>query len=122
MLLRINRKKGLIIVMKLTRSTFLALCVAALLPFSAVAAQKPKVITTFTIIADMAARAGDAAATSRASPSRVLNPHYQPTPRDILKARDANLGLVETGSISNSGFRSFLPTSSGVPNVVVSDA
>jgi len=121
LLLRINRKKGLIIVMKLTRSTFLALCAVACLPFSAVAAEKPKVITTFTIIADMARNvAGDAADVESITKPGAEIHNYQPTPRDILKARDANL-VLWNGLNLELWFQKFLANLSGVPNVVVSD-
>ncbi|WP_296077959.1 metal ABC transporter substrate-binding protein [uncultured Agrobacterium sp.] len=107
--------------MKLTHSTFLALCVAALLPFSAVAAQKPKVITTFTIIADMARNvAGDAADVESITKPGAEIHNYQPTPRDILKARDANL-VLWNGLNLELWFQKFLANLSGVPNVVVSD-
>src|SRR5690606_34123008 len=53
--------------------------------------EKLKVATTFTIIADMARNvAGDAAEiVSITKPGAEIH-NYQPTPRDILKAQDAD--------------------------------
>ena len=53
-----------------------------------------KVVTTFTVIADMAQNvAGDAAeVVSITKPGAEIH-NYQPTPRDIIKAQDADLIL-----------------------------
>ena len=60
----------------------------------AFAQEKPKVVTTFTIIADIAANvAGDAATVESITKPGAEIHNYQPTPRDILKAQDAKLVL-----------------------------
>ena len=60
----------------------------------AFAQEKPKVVTTFTIIADIAANvAGDAAVVESITKPGAEIHNYQPTPRDILKAQDAKLVL-----------------------------
>jgi hypothetical protein len=62
----------------------------------AFAQEKPKVVTTFTIIADIAANvAGDAATVESITKPGAEIHNYQPTPRDILKAQDAEAGTVE---------------------------
>ncbi len=62
----------------------------------ALAAEKFQVITTFTVIADMAKNvAGDAAeVTSITKPGAEIH-EYQPTPGDIKRAQKAQLILAE---------------------------
>jgi manganese/iron transport system substrate-binding protein len=91
------------------------------LPFSASAQEKPKVITTFTIIADMARNvAGDSADVESITKPGAEIHNYQPTPRDILKARDADL-VLWNGLNLEQWFQKFLANLSGVPNVTVSE-
>lgn len=57
----------------------------------AFAQTKFKVVTTFTIIADMARNvAGDAAIVESITKPDAEIHNYQPTPGDILKAQDAS--------------------------------
>lgn len=94
---------------------------ALFLPFSAMAAEKPKVVTTFTIIADMARNvAGDAAEVDSITKAGAEIHNYQPTPRDILKARNANL-VLWNGLNLELWFQKFLANLADVPNVTVSD-
>lgn len=67
---------------------------AAFAAAPALAAEKLKVATTFTVIADMARNvAGDKAdVVSITKPGAEIH-NYQPTPRDILSVRDADLVL-----------------------------
>lgn len=107
--------------MALSRLTSLIIAAAVLLPFSAGAAEKPKVVTTFTIIADMARNvAGDAADVESITKPGAEIHNYQPTPRDILRARDANL-VLWNGLNLELWFQKFLANLSDVPNVTVSD-
>jgi manganese/iron transport system substrate-binding protein len=93
--------------------------VAAAAP--ALAQEKPKVVTTFTIIADMAANvAGDAATVESITKPGAEIHNYQPTPRDILKAQDAQL-VLRNGLNLELWFEKFLANLGDVPNVVVSD-
>jgi manganese/iron transport system substrate-binding protein len=96
-------------------------CVASLLPLQALAADKPKVVTTFTIIADMAKNvAGDAAdVESITKPGSEIH-NYQPTPRDILRARNADL-VLRNGLNLEQWFEKFLANLGDVPSVTVSD-
>ncbi|WP_244475379.1 metal ABC transporter substrate-binding protein [Rhizobium sp. Leaf311] len=100
----------------------LFLCIATVfLPFAAAASYKPKVVTTFTIIADMARNvAGDAADVESITKPGAEIHNYQPTPRDILKARNANL-VLWNGLNLELWFQKFLANLADVPNVTVSD-
>ena len=68
--------------------------IASLAIAGPVMADKLKVVTTFTVLADMAANvAGDAAeVVSVTKPGAEIH-GYQPTPRDIVRASDADLIL-----------------------------
>ncbi|SDB71796.1 manganese/iron transport system substrate-binding protein [Agrobacterium fabrum] len=91
------------------------------LPGVAVAQEKPKVVTTFTIIADMARNvASDAADVESITKAGAEIHNYQPTPRDILKARKADL-VLRNGLNLELWFEKFLTNLSGVPDVTVSD-
>ena len=81
---------------------------------------KLKVVTTFTVIADMAANvAGEAAeVVSITKPGAEIH-GYQPTPRDILKAQDADL-ILWNGLNLERWFEQFLANLRGVPEAVVS--
>ena len=79
------------------RRQFAALGFAALLGLSSVPAlaqDKFKVVTTFTIIADIARNVtGDAATVESITRPGAEIHNYQPGPRDIVKAQDADLVL-----------------------------
>ncbi len=86
---------------------------------SAHAAEKFKVITTFTVIADMAKNvAGDAAdVTSITKPGAEIH-EYQPTPGDIKRAQGAQL-ILANGMNLELWFQRFYQHLNGVPEVVV---
>ncbi len=99
----------------------LAALALLLLPQGAAAADRLKVITTFTVIADMAKNvAGDAADVESITKPGAEIHNYQPTPRDILKARDANL-VLWNGLNLERWFEKFLANLGDVPSAVVSD-
>jgi manganese/iron transport system substrate-binding protein len=95
--------------------------VLSLLPVLAQAAEKPKVVTTFTIIADMAKNVAGTAADveSITKPGAEIH-NYQPTPRDILRARNATL-VLRNGLNLEQWFEKFLANMGDVPSVTVSD-
>lgn len=94
---------------------------ALLLPGTALADDKPKVVTTFTVIADIAQNvAGDAATVESITKPGAEIHGYQPTPRDILKARDADL-VLRNGLNLEAWFEKFLANLGDVPTVTVSD-
>lgn len=91
------------------------------LPFAAQAQEKPKVVTTFTIVADMARNvAGDAADVESITKPGAEIHNYQPTPRDLLRARDADL-VLRNGLNLELWFERFLKNIGDVPSVTVSD-
>ncbi len=99
----------------------LAALALLLLPQGTAAADRLKVITTFTVIADMAKNvAGDAADVESITKPGAEIHNYQPTPRDILKARDANL-VLWNGLNLERWFEKFLANLGDVPSAVVSD-
>ncbi len=98
----------------------LALGLAAL-AFPAMAADRLKVATSFTVIADMARNvAGDAAeVVSITRPGAEIH-NYQPSPRDILGARDADL-VLWNGLNLELWFAQFLDNAGDRPSAVLSD-
>ncbi|WP_051329553.1 metal ABC transporter substrate-binding protein [Geminicoccus roseus] len=84
-------------------------------------AEEPfKVVTTFTVIADMVQNvAGDAAVVESITKPGAEIHNYQPTPRDIIKAQDADL-IVWNGLNLELWFEQFFQRLDGVPSVVVS--
>jgi manganese/iron transport system substrate-binding protein len=93
----------------------------ALTAMSAQAAEKFKVITTFTVIADMAKNvAGDAAdVTSITKPGAEIH-EYQPTPGDIKRAQGAQL-ILANGMNLELWFQRFYQHLNGVPEVIVTN-
>lgn len=103
-------------------SIVIAGMVAALLLTSAQAwaKEKFKVVTTFTIIADMAKNvAGDAADVESITRPGAEIHEYQPTPGDIRRAQGAQL-ILANGLNLELWFQKFYQHLSGVPEVVVS--
>jgi manganese/iron transport system substrate-binding protein len=106
------------------RRVFLVSLLAALGMSSgtaALAADKLKVVTTFTVIADMAQNvAGDAAeVVSVTKPGAEIH-GYEPTPRDLIKAQDADL-ILWNGLNLELWFEQFLSNLGGIPSATVSD-
>jgi len=88
---------------------------------AAMAQHKFKVITTFTVIADMAQNvAGDAAIVQSITRPGAEIHNYQPTPGDILKAQGAQL-VLWNGLNLERWFERFFQRLQGVPQAVVSD-
>ncbi|MCW5718218.1 MAG: metal ABC transporter substrate-binding protein [Bauldia sp.] len=94
----------------------------AMLAAPPVAAQDPfKVVTTFTVIADMARNvAGDVAVVESITRAGAEIHNYQPTPGDILRAQDADL-ILWNGLNLELWFERFFRNLRDVPSVVVSD-
>jgi manganese/iron transport system substrate-binding protein len=79
-----------------------------------------KVVTTFTIIADMARNvAGDAAVVESITKAGAEIHNYQPTPGDLVKAQDADL-ILWNGLNLELWFEQFFGNLSDVPSAVVS--
>ena len=100
------------------------LALAALLSTSAASAladDKTKVVTTFTVIADMARNvAGEAADVESITKPGAEIHNYQPTPHDLLRARDADL-VLRNGLNLELWFDKFLANLGDIPNVTVSE-
>ena len=98
-----------------------ALLALASLALPSLAAERLKVVTTFTILADMAANvAGDKAdVVSIIKPGAEVH-QYQPTPKDIVRAQDAGL-ILRNGLNLELWFEKFLANLSDVPSVTVSE-
>ena len=92
-----------------------------LLPAVAQAQDKRKVVTTFTVLADMARNvAGDAAdVVSVTKPGAEIH-GYEPTPQDIVRATDADL-ILWNGLNLELWFEQFLSNMRDVPSATVSD-
>ena len=103
------------------KSFLLASALTALTLSPAWAQEKFKVITTFTVIADMASNvAGDAAdVRSITKPGAEIH-EYQPTPGDIKRAQGAQL-ILSNGLNLELWFARFYQHLSGVPEVMVSN-
>lgn len=90
-------------------------------PATAEEASKLKVVTTFTVIADMAKNvAGDAAIVESITKPDAEIHNYQATPGDLLKAQDAQL-ILWNGLNLELWFEKFFKRLKDVPSVVVSD-
>ena len=87
----------------------------------ALADEKMKVVTTFTVLADMASNvAGDAAeVVSVTKPGAEIH-GYEPTPQDIVRASDADL-ILWNGLNLELWFEQFLSNLGDVPSVTLSD-
>lgn len=105
------------------RSAAAALAAFALLLCApkAEAAEKLKVVTTFTVLADMAANvAGDAADIASITRPGAEVHGYQPTPRDMLRAHDADL-ILRNGLNLELWFERFLRNLGDVPSATLSE-
>ena len=99
------------------------LVVAGLLwiPDSAHAKDKITVVTTFTILKDMAENvAGDAATVVSVTKPNAEIHNYQPTPKDIGRTRKADL-VLWNGLNLELWFEKFLQRLKGVPSVILSE-
>lgn len=104
-----------------TLKTFFTVVAVALMTTGAQAQEKFKAITTFTVIADMARNvAGDAAIVESITKPGAEIHGYSPTPRDIIRAQDADL-VLWNGLNLELWFEQFLSNLSDVPSATLSD-
>src|SRR4028119_1701351 len=100
---------------------WMSVAVIALIASSADAQERMKVVTTFTVLADMARNvAGDAADVESVTKAGAEIHGYEPTPGDILRAQDADL-ILWNGLNLELWFEQFLENLDDVPSVVVSE-
>nr|WP_303962539.1 metal ABC transporter substrate-binding protein [Donghicola eburneus] len=99
------------------------MCVTAIgaLAGGAAQADQMKVVTTFTVLADMASRvAGDTAeVVSVTKPGAEIH-GYAPTPRDIVRAYDADL-ILWNGLNLELWFEQFLSNLGDIPSATLSE-
>lgn len=107
--------------MRLLACLFLAAALPLGLAAGAQAQERFKVVTTFTVIADMARNVAGEAATveSITRPDAEIH-EYQPTPGDILRAQDADL-ILWNGLGLEQWFERFLRNLRDVPEAIVTD-
>lgn len=87
----------------------------------AVAKEKMRVVTTFTIIADMARNvAGDAAIVESITKPGAEIHDYQPTPKDIVRVRKADL-ILWNGLNLERWFERFTADMKDTPKVVITE-
>jgi manganese/iron transport system substrate-binding protein len=99
----------------------LLIALALAQPALAQEAERPKVVTTFTVLADMARNvAGEAAEVESLTKPGAEIHYYQPTPGDIRRAMGADL-ILWNGLNLEQWFERFLRNLGDVPSVVVSD-
>ncbi len=106
--------------MTLTRRLLLA-TIAALATLPAAAQDRLKVVTTFTVIADMARNVAGGAAdiVSITKPGAEIH-GYEPTPQDIVGASDAGL-ILWNGLNLERWFEQFLANLGDIPSATLTD-
>lgn len=104
----------------MSKSLFTGALIAAVLASPAMA-EKMKVVTTFTVLSDMAQNvAGDAAdVVSITKPGAEIH-GYQPTPQDIVRAYDADL-VLWNGLNLELWFEQFINNLGDKPSVTLTD-
>ncbi|MDF0732785.1 metal ABC transporter substrate-binding protein [Pseudomonas entomophila] len=103
------------------RTLLAALACTLLFALPAVAQEKLKAVTTFTVIADMARNvAGDAATVESITKPGAEIHNYAPTPGDLRRAQGAQL-ILWNGLNLELWFEKFFHRLDGVPGVVVSE-
>ena len=107
--------------MKFPKRLIATVALIALSWVPALSAEKPKVVTSFTVIADMARQVAGEHATveSITKPGAEIH-NYQPTPHDILKSRDADM-VLWNGLNLELWFSRFLQNMGDVPSVTVTE-
>ncbi len=105
---------------RLLKMTAIA-AITAISATGAFAEDRMKVVTTFTVLADMAANvAGDAAdVVSITKPGAEIH-GYEPTPQDIVRAYDADL-ILWNGMNLELWFEQFLTNMEDVPSATLTD-
>ncbi len=108
--------------MKIVAKSLLAgTAVALMLGQGALAGDKLKVVTTFTVLADMAQQvAGDAAEVASITKPGAEIHGYEPTPRDIVRAQGADL-ILWNGLNLELWFEQFLANLKDVPSATLTE-
>ena len=102
------------------KSRVISACILVLATTSA-QAEKFKAVTTFTVIADMARNvAGDTAVVESITKAGAEIHGYQPTPRDIIRAQDADL-ILWNGLNLELWFEQFFRNLKDIPSATLTD-
>ena len=103
------------------RRSFLAAAVASLATPALAQGSRPKIATTFTILADMARNvAGDRAeVVSITKPGAEIH-NYEPTPSDLIGVRDAQL-ILRNGLNLELWFEQFLRNLGDIPSATLAE-
>lgn len=109
-------------IIALMRTALLGMAGAVFVSSGALAQDdKLKVVTTFTIIADMARHvAGDAAVVESITKAGAEIHGYEPTPGDIIRAQDADL-ILWNGLNLELWFEQFFTNLTDVPSVILTE-
>lgn len=100
---------------------FVACLALAAIPARAEMTQKMKVVTSFTVIADIARNvAGDAAIVESITKPGAEIHDYQPTPKDLVRAQNASL-ILWNGMNLERWFERFMKDVKGAQSVIVSE-
>ena len=104
-----------------TKNISVGLSCFLLITFPVFSQEKMKVVTTFTILADIASNiAGDAAeVVSITKPGAEIH-GYEPTPQDIVRAYDADL-ILWNGMNLELWFEQFFSNLDGIPAVTLTE-
>ncbi len=106
---------------KLRKASYLGVIGLALSLSPQIAYAKFKVVTTFTIIQDMAQNvAGDAADVVSITKAGAEIHNYAPTPRDIIKTHKADM-ILWNGMNLELWFEKFFENIDGVPSIIVTE-
>lgn len=101
--------------------SLMACLLLASAPVQAQAPEKMKVVTSFTVIADIARNvAGDAAIVESITRPGAEIHDYQPTPKDIARARNARL-ILWNGMNLERWFERFMKDIKGAQSIIVSE-
>jgi manganese/iron transport system substrate-binding protein len=107
--------------MKLSRRSILLAALIVTLPLPALAQDRLKVVTTFTVIADMARNvAGEGVDVFSVTKPGAEIHGYEPTPQDIVGASDADL-ILWNGLGLERWFEQFLGNLGEVPSATLTD-
>jgi len=106
---------------KMNTRIFTVMCLGMLLTASVAEAAKKRIVTTFTIIQDMAQNvAGDAAIVESITKPGAEIHGYEPTPQDIVKAQRADL-VLWNGMNLERWFERFYGNLKNVPGAVLTE-
>lgn len=102
-------------------SALAVLALAGCRPAASTGPQKKRVVTTFTILQDMAQNvAGDAAIVESITKPGAEIHEYEPTPQDVVKAQSADL-VLWNGLGLERWFERFFGNLKNVPSAVLTD-